>query len=92
MNTLICENKGFALRAWVHVHIFLPLLQRETTFVTSCLLAWLTSPKGGLLLKKRICSYRSKFLSLRVDSIEEAENKDLSKEQDSSPDSALPIA
>ena len=34
----------------------LPFLQMETTFVTSCLLTWMTYLKWGLLLKKRIFS------------------------------------
>ena len=38
---------------WVHLHVFLPFLQRETTFVTFCLLSWMTRPfKIGSTFKK----------------------------------------
>ena len=40
----------------------LPFFQKETTFVASCLLPCETNyQNSGLLLKKRVCSYGSKF-------------------------------
>ena len=52
----------------VDVDIFLPFLQGGTTFVASCLLLWrMKLFEKGILLNKRICSNRSKFISLRVD-------------------------
>ena len=59
-----------------HLCIF-AVLQRGTTFVTSRLLHWRTksclkesnSSSWVLFLKERICIWRSKFLSLKNDSL-----------------------
>ena len=57
---------------------FLPLLQRKMALVASCLIPWVMNPfKWGLLLKERICSCRSKFLSIKVDPIENGDKTKL---------------
>ena len=52
-------------------------LQRKTTFMTSCLLPWETrSFQKGSILKKIICSYRSKLFSLRLDPNEKSDTSE----------------
>ena len=47
---------------------FSAILIRGITFMNYCLLPWAkkTSFNKGLLIKERICSFRSKFFPLRV--------------------------
>ena len=44
-------------------------MQRQTAFVTFCLLLWVqeTLENGGQLLEKSICSNRDNFIPYRVD-------------------------
>ena len=64
---------------WVYLHVFLPSLQRGTTFVTIYFLPWCVFSKWGLLLKEGICSMRSKFFSLIVDLHEEGKQNSNSR-------------
>ena len=52
---MLLNNEGFVLSSWVHLHVFLPNLQRETTL-------WLVAH-----LKLGIGSFGSRFFSLRID-------------------------